>query len=372
MRIIHVINSLDDGGAEGALFRLVINNHESENIVVSLRDIGKYGPLLKKNKIEVHTLEMQNNFGFFKGAYKLFFLFKNSKPDVVQTWMPHSDLLGGIIGKFAGVKKIFWGIRHSNLDYIKKNKRTRYLIKINSFLSRFIPSGIVSCADTAEKYHRGIGFSSRNMTVIPNGFDFSYLKINNKFTKEFRSLNNIRNDVFLIGMVARYDPQKDHKNLLEALKIILNQKVNFLCILVGKGLTIDNIEMLEQAKQMGVSENLLLFGQTENINYIMNVIDLHVLSSSYGEAFPNVIIESMACGTPCVATDVGDSRQMIGNLGWIVNPKNPNQMANAIIDAYSNWKLGKDKENAKILRSFVKNKYSIGKMVNSFNNIWQS
>src|SRR5690606_24672905 len=133
-----------------------------------------------------------------------------------------------------------------------------------------------------------------------------------------------------IGMVARYHPQKDHGNLIDALKRLKHNHQNtFTCLLVGDGMTQGNIELKQRIEQAGLGKNVMLLGPRTDIVAIMNALDIHVLSS-LGEAFPNVVAEAMACGTPCVITDVGDAALIVGDTGWIAPPCNDSALANAI------------------------------------------
>ena len=122
MKIIHIITSLLDGGAEGVLFRLCCKDKMNQHLVVSLRNEGKYGKLLSKNGIKVYTLNMKpGNFSFI-ALYKLIRIIKNEKVDIVQTWLYHADFFGGLATRLAGMKNLIWNIRHSNFDKNYPNK----------------------------------------------------------------------------------------------------------------------------------------------------------------------------------------------------------------------------------------------------------
>ena len=117
MRVLHIITGLDDGGAEAVLYRMCKLDKEYQHTVISLQGQGKqkYVSLLQKCNISVHTLNFSKTRINIFGLFKLFKLIRQLKPDVVQTWMPHADLIGGVMTRFVGVKNIFWGIHHTNL-----------------------------------------------------------------------------------------------------------------------------------------------------------------------------------------------------------------------------------------------------------------
>ena len=369
MKKLHIITGLGDGGAELTLYKICKYDTSNIHIVISLKDKGKYFSLLNKLGIKVFCLNM-NLFSF----YKIFFLSKkigNLKPDIVQTWLIHADFLGGIASRLAGVNKIVWNIRYSNIDVAKSKLTTTFILKILSWLSYSIPSFIIIVSKRAKQIYEKKGFDKKKLKFIPNGFDLSILKINKIQKKNFLKKIDIKKNIPLIGNVARYDPQKDHLNLLKALSIIRLKKINFFCILIGSNIDQNNIDLVNIIKKLNLHKNVILLGRNDNIPQVMNGLDLHVLSSCYGEGFPNVIAEAMACGTPCIATDVGDAAFIIGKTGWVVPPKNPIKLSGAIENAL--FEFGSKKWDNKCVKSrlTIKEKFSINKMLNSYNNVWR-
>jgi glycosyltransferase involved in cell wall biosynthesis len=170
--------------------------------------------------------------------------------------------------------------------------------------------------------------------------------------------------------VGRFDPQKDHVNLLAALAYIQRQGVDLACVLVGTGLDADNTPLLQQIEQAGLQSRVRLLGRRNDISAVMNALDVHVLSSS-AEAFPNVLAEAMACGTPCVTTDVGDAPLIVGDTGWVVPPRNAEALADAIESALSvksdpGWN---ERKHAARLR--IEQNFSIERMVAAYNEVWR-
>lgn len=371
MKVLHIITGLGNGGAEGVLYRLVTNDRSNEHIVVSLMDEGKYGPLLIKEGISVHCLNMSQGKPSIKSIVKLFKLIKSAKPDVVQTWMYHADLIGGVIAKSLGVKNVFWNIRHSNFDSLHTKLSTIRIAKICAKLSTIIPSKIISCSNNAVDIHTKLGYSSHKIVTISNGYDLA------SFKEDKNSISNLQKSLSLrgfpvLGMVGRFDPQKNHKGLLQALSIIKEKGYKFDCLLVGKDLTLENTEILDLIRRYNLEEDIYLLGQRTDIPDIMHLLDIHILSSSYGEGFPNVLAEALACGTPCVATDVGDSKLIVDKFGLIVEPNNINSLAKAImklLDIYSKepkaWKSLKTESTG-----FVQQNFSLNKMISKYVNVW--
>lgn len=334
-KILHIIAGLNNGGAEGVLYRLCVNDRKYVHIVISFMDLGKYGPMLKNEGIEVFCLNMkQGSFGI-KAFWNLYKIIKEKKPDIVQTWMYHADLIGGICAKLAGVKNVFWNIRSSNLDKKTSKGSTWLFARMCAMLSYFLPKKIICCANDAKDWHLELNYAKK-FVVIGNGFDINlYKQTAANECLDFRV--NLSSDpkCKIIGMVARLDPQKDHLNLLEALSEIKKNSNNvFKCVLVGKGLELSNDDFVKCLSLYDLKDEVVLLGQRNDVPKIMSSLDVHVLSSAYGEGFPNVVAESMCCGTPNVVTDVGDGKYIVGDAGVVVSPRSSKELAAALINFF--------------------------------------
>lgn len=367
---MHIITCLDEGGAEAVLTRLCIYDLSSHHIVISLKDKGKYGTILESRGIEVYELEIQSFFGFICAFFKLVQLIKCIKPCAVQTWMYHSDFIGGIAARIAGVSRVIWGVRMSSMD-VEGSLRTKCLIKICAILSKFIPYKIVYCAKKSEDVHRLIGYDPSKSVVIGNGYDLSSFKRDDNLRKKVRNQFKIDQDTVLLGFVARYDPLKDHSNLLQSLALIKKSVNNFQCLLVGKGLSCENAQLTQEIESLGLVENIVLAGSREDIPAIMNALDLHVMSS-LSEGFPNVLAEAMACGTPCVSTDVGDAGFILAAYGLICPPQSPNELSRAIIDMVNEYRSNPELWEERSIKGIehIRENYSLGKMLVKYKLSW--
>lgn len=322
IKVLHIISGLGDGGAEGVLFRLITNDLENDHSVISLSDLGKYGPLLINKKIEVVCLHMNNLRNIFRGLMRLVLIIKKGPYDLIQTWMYHADLLGGIAAVVAGNLKICWGIRNTTLVLGSSKQKTILVAKICAILSYVIPKKIICCANAAAEVHAQLGYSRDKMVVIPNGYQLDRFMPNEALRKAIRNELGVDESIFLIGIIGRFDLQKDHENFINALRELNEKKVNFHGVMVGNGVTSENKMLKIFLRNAGVQGKVSMLGSRNDIESVMNALDINILSSAYGEAFPNVLAEAMACGTPCISTDVGDSALIIRNDGWIVPPRN--------------------------------------------------
>lgn len=370
-KVIHIITGLNNGGAEAVLYRLCTSDKKCEYIVISLMDEGKYGPLLENSGIKVYCLNMPQGKVTINGLWKLFKITREQKPDIVQTWMYHGDFIGGIAAKLAGAKNIFWNVRNSTLESGKSKRSTIVITKICAFFSKFIPKKIIYCAKKAKEVHEAIGYEKDKTVIINNGYDLKKFYFDENKRKDFRSEIGIKDDENLIGMVARFDPQKDHLNLINAMRLVKKEGFDFKLILVGKDMDKNNQTILENIKKNQLINDTILLGQQSDIPMVMNGLDLHILSSS-AEAFPNVVAEAMACETPCVATDVGDAKLIVGKTGWIVPPKNSKSLADAIIEALKEKQNYPKKwlERKKACRDRIVENFSIEKMIENYHRVW--
>lgn len=295
---------------------------------------------------------------------------RNIKPNVVQTWMYHSDLLGGLIARLTGVRSVVWGIHSFNLDKGKISFSARASAWLCARLSLWIPAVIVSCSEQSVLVHKGLGYRADKFVIVPNGYDLSCFAPDIVARQRIRDSWGIATDETLLGMVARWDTQKDHANLLGALALLAEQCIHFRCVLVGRGMEYGNVALSSQIECLRLSGRLILVGPRNDIVDIMNALDLHVLSSA-GESFPNVVAESMASGTPCVVTDVGDTALIVGDTGWVVPPGNAAALAQGIVQGLAALRSHGRESMGSACRKRIAERFSVEKMVQSYLQLWR-
>jgi len=369
MRIVHIITGLQDGGAENILYKICKHDHLNNHTVISIISGGKYFLLLKKMGIKVYCLNMK--FYSVTTFFYLIRLLRTLKPDIVQTWLVLGDLLGSIAARLAGIKNVVWTILYSKLDISIEKVRTILFIKLLAKLSHIIPKLIIVISKSALKNCQYLGYNRKKLRLVFSGFDVSFFKTSKYQKLYFRKKIKIKKQTLLLGIVARYHPIKDHKNLLNALSIVRSKNKHFCCILVGFDMNRNNKILFNEIKRLQLDKCVKLLGPKNNISQVMNGLDINILCSK-SEGFPSVIVEAMACGTPCIATDVGDSALIIGKTGWIVPPEDSIKLAKAIERALSeigkyNWKKRCDQARLRI-----KNNFGINKMIKSYNVIWSN
>jgi glycosyltransferase involved in cell wall biosynthesis len=368
MKILHIITSLENGGAEGALYRLVIGDRRNAHEVVSLMDEGTYGPRLADAGVPVHALDMPRGRVKLRGLLKLYRLIRAIRPDVVQTWMYHADLVGGVTARVAGAKRIVWSIR-GPFDRARTSLSTRLTIKSCALLSRWIPCAIICNSEYASRVHVAVGYDSEKLVDIPNGYLLDRFRPDANARQSLRDEFGLARDSLLIGMVARFDPYKDHENLFAALAAC-RESCRLNCLLVGPGMTRENPDVVRLVERFGLADSVRLLGPRDDVARIMAGLDFHVLSSA-AESFPNVLAEAMACGTPCVTTAVGDAPVIVADTGWLVRPSDSQALKDAIVQAShamsddEHWQSRRESCRARVL-----NNYSLERMIASYSDVW--
>lgn len=370
MNVTHIITGLNDGGAEAVLYRLCTRDRLTKFHVISLMDEGKYGSLLREAGVTVTCLDMPQGWVTVAGLWRLWRLLRQQHPDVVQTWMYHADFVGGVMSRLAGIRHVIWGVHHTTLDP-KQNKRTTiWVARLCAWLSHIVPIRIACCAQRALEVHRQQGYAAHKLVVIRNGYDVTQFAPDTEARSRLRAEWGV-GERWLIGLVARFEAQKDHKNLLDSLAELKRKNFDFTAVLVGYGLHENNSQLVAWLKTLGLTERVMLLGPRNDIPAVMNALDVHVLSSAYGEAFPNVVAEAMACGTPAVVTDVGDAAAMVGDTGWVVPPKDAAALTQALSEVHDamhddeGWCARK-----RAARERVVNNFSLDRMVQLYREVW--
>lgn len=369
--VVHITTSLEEGGAEAALYRLCCYGPAGRQQVICLMDQGKYGPLLRQAGMEVDCLGLRRGQFSVMAVLQLVRLLRRHRPAVVQTWMYHSDLIGGLAARLAGIRRVVWGVRTSQLDPALVNRSTVVVIRLCALLSRMLPDRIVCCAERARQVHQRLGYVADRLEVIPNGYDLQALQPDPTAGMRLRAQLQLPLQGPLLGMVARFDPQKDHRNLLEALALLHRQGQRVPCLLVGSGLEAANRPLQALLQQLDLGDQVRLLGSRRDVPAVMNALSTHVLSSAYGEAFPNVLAEAMACGVPCIATDVGDSGLIMGSTGWLVPPRNPQALADALAAAVLEPEA-KHQQRRRTARQRIVDQFSIARMVERYMGLYEA
>ena len=328
--VLCLITALTGGGAEMMLYRLMsrLDRTKFNPQVVSMIDLGPVSEKIRALGIQVRSLGMGQGIPNPLAVFRLAQWLQCDRPDVVQTWMYHADLLGGLAARLVGGIPISWGIHHSDLSVEGNRRLTLLTVKACAPISRWLPTKIVCCSEASREVHAAAGYATEKMIVIPNGIDPQLFRPNPDARATVRRSLGIPSDAPVIGMVGRFHPQKDHYNFIQTAQQLYQSQPEARFLLCGEAVTWENAELVKWIEDAGIRERCLLLGKRDDIPDLTAAFDIATLSSM-GEGFPNVVVEAMACGVPCVVTDVGDSARIVADTGAVVPRRDPRALANA-------------------------------------------
>ena len=385
--ILHLITTLDVGGAEMMLLKLLsfMDLGVFSNQVVGLTAMGQVGKKISDRGFPVYALNMPSGRLTMDGLIRLWRILRFSKPTILQTWLYHADFLGLLFGKCAGVKNICWNIRCSYRDLGEHGLSTRLALRLCTLLS-FLPKTVIVNSQEGLKYHSQLGYKPKQWKMIPNGFDLKRFRPNRKGRGKIlselgldkkgrpekekkRGPGHAQPDTVLIGLIARYAPIKDHPLFIDAGRLLLEKRIDVHFVLAGRDVTWENRTLADRIPDRWKGHFHLL-GERGDVEKITAALDIASLVS-YGEGFPNIICEAMACGVPCVVTDVGDSARIVGDAGRVVPCRDPEAVAaawNELID------LGEEGRRGLGLaaRQRVKERFDLSDAVRKYENLYAS
>jgi glycosyltransferase involved in cell wall biosynthesis len=311
LRIVHVIGGLHVGGAELSLLRLVrhLQGHGVDTCVISLG--GRREPLVaafEQSGVTVACCDIRANPP--TGLVRLVRGLRALRPDVVHGWMYHGYVAAVVASRLARVRaRLVWGVRHSLDARRRETWLTRCWIASGSWRV-MAPDIVVFNSESGRRTHQF--WPHRNM-VIPNGVDTT------RFGPRFAS-DRARGASLTIGHIARYHPMKGTHVFLDAMARIALRVPGLRIILIGEGMVGSNAELVEAIASRGLGHLVTLKGGRDADARDYHQLDMVVSASLYGEGTPNVVLESMACAVPVVASDVGDSALLLGDTRWLAPP----------------------------------------------------
>lgn len=244
------------------LYKLLSHLSENTNFqhsVISLTGLGVYGPQLIRMGTPVYCLHMKGGRPGLRNLTNLYRLLKESRPCVLQTWLYNADFLGLIVGRLARVPRIVWDLRCSNMDFRHYAPTARWLFALLSRLSH-IPDGVVVNSEAGRQFHSRMGYNPRRWEVIPNGFEIERYKPDIETRSRFRLSLGLNENTPIIGMIARYDPMKDHDNFLHAAFLFLKSYKNVHFALVGRGVDHNNSELARAIRMSGIKKAFIYLG----------------------------------------------------------------------------------------------------------------
>jgi glycosyltransferase involved in cell wall biosynthesis len=312
------------------MLRLVtgLDRRRYRSIVVSMTDVGEMGRQFEEAGIEFFSLSMRRGAPELRGLMRLAGLLGRLRPDVLQTWLYHADVLGLVAGRLAGVPAIAWNIRCSDAFFAERAENPDLLRRLLPVLSTY-PEAIVVNSLAGRRFHESVGYRSRRWFHVPNGVDVERFKPDPVAREAVRAELGIPADALVVGMVARVDPTKDHAGFLRAFATMRQSFPAGQALVVGRGAVPGAPELRKLIDELGLGDSVHLLGERPDIERVLPAMDVFVLAS-LTEGFPNVVVEAMAAGLPCVVTSVGDCAEIVDGPGVVVAPREVDEMAAAL------------------------------------------
>jgi len=337
MRILFFIGGLTTGGAERQISLLADGlAHQGHKVtVVTIYPGGQYWTWLQ-NRGSTKLLSLFNKkpnkavFTFWQlswSAVKLRRIILSTKVSLVYSALNLCNFIAWFSVLGLSHVNLIWGIRASSTTMSWKDSLPFHA---SGFLSLSVPL-LISNSYAGLKYSEDNRYKAKSHVVISNGIDTELYKFNQKSRDHLRNEWCIPKKVVLIGIVGRLTQMKDHATFLKAASLIAKERNDVLFVCVGDGKEAYRVELLRLTKDLGLSDKVIWAGERTDVHNVYCALDIAVSSSSYGEGFSNTVSEAMACGVPCVVTDVGDSARIVDDTGLVVDVKNPTQLADACL-----------------------------------------
>ncbi len=330
MKILFLFRSLYVGGAERQLVVLSKGLRErGHDVVVALFYSG--GPLEKEllnARVRIRALDKRGRWDVFGFFVRLTQVLREERPDILHSYLFDPNLVTLMLMPLIPTTKVVWGIRSSHVDFRQYDWLFKLSFKLNCWLSRF-PHAIIANSHVGREYHLALGYPAEKTVVIPNGIDTERFLPDHIARSRIRSEWGLTEQEKLVGLVGRLDPMKDHPTFLRAAATLVNTRKDTRFVCVGGGPSEYRATLQTLAHTLGLKEHVRWVGTRDDMPAVYNALDIAV-SSSYGEGLSNVIGEAMACGVPCVVTNVGDSAWVVGETGEVVPPKDPVMLSDAM------------------------------------------
>jgi len=370
VRVIHLITGLNSGGAEMMLYKLLsaFDRDRFEMQVVSMTDGGVFGERIGKLGIRVTCLSMRRGVASISAGARLIALLRRERPSILQTWMYHADLLGTLSGLLARVPTLIWNIRASDLDFNATHRSLRKVFAVHAMLSRAADVVIVN-SNSGRRFHESRNHAPPRWEVIHNGFDTRRFRPDSKRRSRIRADLKIDDISVVIGMIARFDGQKDHESFFRAAAIVAKNQPCAVFVLAGKGVDAGNRTIERWLSQYGLANRVRLLGEVDDVSGLLPAIDIVALASSSGEGLPNALGEAMCCAVPCIASNVGDSAFLIGETGKVVPPKDPTALAVACQELIDIGHEGRVELGERARRRIVDN-FDVTEVVTAYENLY--
>jgi len=341
VNVLHVITGLGPGGAEMVLSRLCsrMDRQRFPSMVVSLRERGINAARIERAGVPLVCLDMSPSRPTLGGLAQLVRVIREFRPSVVQGWMYHGNMAALFATRLARLRTpVVWNVRASLTSLANEATGTYAVIRGGALLSRRT-AGIIYNSSVSAVQHERIGFAAARSKIIVNGFDDREFRPDPEARAALRRALGIGPDELLVGCVGRDHPMKDHAGFVRAAAIAASRDPRLRFVIAGEGVDDRNADLVAIVRESGLGGRLQLLGARDDMPRLYASLDIACLSSAWGEGFPNVLGEAMACGVPCVTTDVGESGVIVADTGRVVGARDMERFAAAICELAQDERL---------------------------------
>ncbi|MEW5886686.1 MAG: glycosyltransferase [Pseudomonadota bacterium] len=361
-RLIFLARKLDPGGAERQLVTLALALHGRGHDVrvVLFYDGGVFDAELARAGVPVHCVGKRGRWDAPGFLLRLVALLRRLRPTAIYSFLDLPNLLAALLRPLVGRPRLVWSIRAAGMEMRQYDWLSRLLPRLEGWLCRAADVTVAnSHAGAAWAVARG--FPPARVTVIENGIDTQRFSPDAEGRARVRDEWRVEARQRLIGLVARLDVMKDHRNFLRACGLLAARRDDLRFVCVGGGNPAYRAELEAFAAQQGIAARLIWAGTRQDMAAVYSALDLACSASAFGEGFANVVGEAMACGVPCVVTDVGDSARIVGALGEVARPRDADALAAAMARMLARLEGGEDL--VRQVRCRVIDHFSVARMV---------
>jgi len=328
--ILLLVRSLEAGGAERQLVELA-RGLQRRGYRVTVATFYKKGPLLddlEKARVPLIDLRKGGRWDLAGFLVRTALAIRKSRPAVIYSFLGGANIIASLDRWFVPPTKLVWSIRASNMDLRRYDWLHGLAYWVECRLSRTADL-IISNSRAGRDFAVEHGFPEDRIHVVPNGVDTDRFKPDADLRQRQRAAWGLSDEHIAVGVLARLDPMKGHGVFLKAAAKIVRQRSRLRIFVVGAGPEEDRLK--RQAARLGLERTMRFTGPSETPEAALNALDICCSPSEFGEGFSNSIAEAMACGVPCVVTDVGDSARIVGDAGEVVPPSDSRALGEAIL-----------------------------------------
>ena len=372
LRVLHVITGSRVGGAETMLCKLLEAAPPGawDSRVLTLEGPGPLDARIQASGVPLQTLKLRAASGLLGRPRALqAILSPDWRPQLIQGWMYHGNLAAFALAQALRSAALCWNIRHALQDPRREKPSTALAIRANAALSGR-GQAIICNSPAGAALHQAAGFSARNWHIIPNGFDLGSFQPQPSLRTAVRAALGLPEDAFVVGMMARFAPIKDHPNAIKAVAMASKGIPDLQFVLAGTRITRDNPALAQAFAQADLMPRTHLLGERQDVHRILQALDV-LVSASLGESFPNVIGEALASGVPCVATDVGDTGWALGGHGVLVPPGSPEALSHAILALHAMGPEGR-RQLGQRGRIHIEQHFTIARVAEAYGSLYRT